>query len=63
MSIDPLPGYNAVELGLCVPCRLAKRIEDPRETASKRMAIYLRRVVDVPGMEVEQSVSHLHLNI
>ena len=63
MNIDPLPGYNTVELGLCVLSRLAKGIEAPRERAGKRVGIYLGRVVAVPGMEEEQSVSHLHLNI
>ena len=63
MNIHSLPRYSAVELGLCVLCRLAKRIEAPKETASERMAIYLRRAVALSGLEEERSISHLHFDI
>ena len=61
MNIDSLPRYSAVELGLCILSSLA--IEAPKETASERMAIYLRRAVSLPTLEEERSMSHLHFNI
>ncbi len=63
MNAESLPMYSAVGSGLCVLCRLAERIEAPKETASERMAIFLRRTVAFSALEEERSKSHLHSDV
>lgn len=50
-TFDSLPRYSAVQSGLHALCRLKKRTEPPKETANEHMAIFLRMVVALAGLD------------